>query len=71
MMLTCLLFFLNLKNVQLLLMKRGGQVIYGGKLGQHSKVMVDYFQVLVLSLLFCCDIDTKMLVAQDNYYGKP
>ncbi|WZY82499.1 hypothetical protein YC2023_028883 [Brassica napus] len=29
---------------ELLLMKRGGQVIYGGKLGQHSKVMVDYFQ---------------------------
>ncbi|CAH2060101.1 unnamed protein product [Thlaspi arvense] len=28
----------------LLLMKRGGQVIYGGKLGQHSQVMVDYFQ---------------------------
>ncbi|KAL0674779.1 hypothetical protein Bca4012_002760 [Brassica carinata] len=29
---------------ELLLMKRGGQVIYGGKLGQHSQVMVDYFQ---------------------------
>ncbi|KAF8113532.1 hypothetical protein N665_0049s0047 [Sinapis alba] len=29
---------------ELLLMKRGGQVIYGGKLGEHSQVMVDYFQ---------------------------
>ncbi|KAF6153601.1 hypothetical protein GIB67_027468 [Kingdonia uniflora] len=28
----------------LLLMKRGGQVIYGGKLGEHSKIMIDYFQ---------------------------
>lgn len=28
-------------------MKRGGQVIYGGKLGKHSQVLVDYFQVLV------------------------
>lgn len=55
--------FLNIKNVQLLLMKRGGQVIYGGKLGQHSQVMVDYFQVLVL---LCCDIGTKMLVFQAN-----
>ncbi|KAG7637916.1 ABC transporter G family member 31 [Arabidopsis thaliana] len=29
---------------ELLLMKRGGQVIYGGKLGTHSQVLVDYFQ---------------------------
>ncbi|KFK23406.1 hypothetical protein AALP_AAs61696U000200 [Arabis alpina] len=29
---------------ELLLMKRGGRVIYGGKLGKHSQVMVDYFQ---------------------------
>ncbi|CAI0544493.1 unnamed protein product, partial [Linum tenue] len=28
----------------LLLMKRGGKVIYGGKLGVHSKHLVDYFQ---------------------------
>lgn len=36
-------------KIQLLLMKRGGQVIYGGKLGKQSQVMVDYFQVLVLA----------------------
>ncbi|XP_055832839.1 ABC transporter G family member 31-like isoform X1 [Solanum dulcamara] len=29
---------------ELLLMKRGGQVIYGGKLGEKSQTMVDYFQ---------------------------
>ncbi|KAF5739187.1 ABC transporter G family member 31 [Tripterygium wilfordii] len=29
---------------KLLLMKRGGSVIYGGKLGVHSKIMTDYFQ---------------------------
>ncbi|XP_038716809.1 LOW QUALITY PROTEIN: ABC transporter G family member 31-like [Tripterygium wilfordii] len=29
---------------ELLLMKRGGSVIYGGKLGVHSKIMTDYFQ---------------------------
>uniref|UniRef100_A0A3Q7I0D1 Uncharacterized protein n=1 Tax=Solanum lycopersicum TaxID=4081 RepID=A0A3Q7I0D1_SOLLC len=30
--------------IPLLLMKRGGQVIYGGKLGEKSQTMVDYFQ---------------------------
>ncbi|XWS28696.1 hypothetical protein CRYUN_Cryun25bG0093500 [Craigia yunnanensis] len=29
---------------ELLLMKRGGQVIYGGKLGVNSQVLIDYFQ---------------------------
>ncbi|KAK4606103.1 hypothetical protein RGQ29_000394 [Quercus rubra] len=29
---------------ELLLMKRGGLVIYGGKLGVHSQIMIDYFQ---------------------------
>ncbi|KAL5740116.1 hypothetical protein ACOSQ2_029296 [Xanthoceras sorbifolium] len=29
---------------ELLLMKRGGRVIYGGKLGVQSQIMVDYFQ---------------------------
>lgn len=26
-------------------MKRGGRVIYGGKLGERSQTMIDYFQV--------------------------
>ncbi|XP_057956194.1 ABC transporter G family member 31 isoform X2 [Malania oleifera] len=30
---------------ELLLMKRGGRVIYGGKLGEHSQIMINYFQV--------------------------
>ncbi|XP_022948220.1 ABC transporter G family member 31-like [Cucurbita moschata] len=29
---------------ELLLMKRGGRVIYGGKLGIHSQIMIDYFE---------------------------
>ncbi|GFP80592.1 ABC transporter g family member 31 [Phtheirospermum japonicum] len=29
---------------ELLLMKRGGRVIYGGKLGERSQTMIDYFQ---------------------------
>ncbi|CAI0540631.1 unnamed protein product [Linum tenue] len=29
---------------ELLLMKRGGRVIYGGKLGLHSRILIDYFQ---------------------------
>lgn len=29
---------------ELLLMKRGGRLIYGGKLGLHSQTMIDYFQ---------------------------
>ncbi|VFQ91364.1 unnamed protein product [Cuscuta campestris] len=29
---------------ELLLMKRGGQMIYGGKLGQQSQTMINYFQ---------------------------
>ncbi|GLT27269.1 hypothetical protein SLA2020_022810 [Shorea laevis] len=29
---------------ELLLLKRGGRVIYGGKLGVHSKILIDYFQ---------------------------
>ncbi|CAN1134898.1 ABC transporter G family member 39, partial [Linum perenne] len=39
---------------ELLLMKRGGQVIYGGPLGRHSHKLVEYFEV---STLFRCNID--------------
>ncbi|KAL5776255.1 hypothetical protein ACOSP7_009181 [Xanthoceras sorbifolium] len=35
---------------ELLLMKRGGRVIYGGKLGVQSQIMVDYFQVMLIFL---------------------
>ncbi|KAA3458581.1 ABC transporter G family member 31-like [Gossypium australe] len=30
---------------ELLLLKRGGRVIYGGKLGVRSQILIDYFQV--------------------------
>lgn len=33
--------------MQLLLMKRGGQVIYGGPLGRHSYKLVEYFEVRI------------------------
>lgn len=40
------LLIVNLNSyVQLLLLKRGGQVIYSGKLGRNSQKMVDYFEV--------------------------
>ncbi|KAK6289506.1 hypothetical protein POUND7_001047 [Theobroma cacao] len=29
---------------ELLLLKRGGQVVYGGKLGPNSQILIDYFQ---------------------------
>ncbi|KAK4279541.1 hypothetical protein QN277_011309 [Acacia crassicarpa] len=31
---------------ELLLMKRGGQIIYGGPLGQHSQNLIDYFEAI-------------------------
>lgn len=34
---------------ELLLMKRGGQVIYAGPLGRHSHRLVEYFQVRAIS----------------------
>jgi hypothetical protein len=35
----------HLLNVQLLLLKRGGQVIYAGELGHNSCKLVEYFEV--------------------------
>lgn len=31
--------------MQLFLMKRGGQVIYSGELGQNSSKLIEYFEV--------------------------
>jgi hypothetical protein len=36
---------------QLLLLKRGGQVIYAGELGRHSHKLVEYFEVRSLFLM--------------------
>lgn len=38
-------FFSHLYSLQLLLMKSGGQLIYGGPLGSFSESMVQYFEV--------------------------
>mgnify|MGYP007132928451 CR=1 FL=1 len=35
--------------IQLLLMKRGGQVIYSGPLGHHSQNLIHYFEVFLNS----------------------
>lgn len=32
--------------MQLLLMKRGGQVIYAGSLGHHSQKLIEYFEAV-------------------------
>ena len=37
--------------IQLLLMKRGGQIIYSGPLGQQSQKLIKYFEVSMTSAL--------------------
>lgn len=39
---------------QLLLLKRGGQAIYAGPLGQNSEKMIEYFEVRILNPQFPC-----------------
>ena len=39
--------------LQLLLMKRGGEIIYSGALGHHSENMIKYFEVENQDLLPC------------------
>ena len=51
---------------QLLLMKRGGRVIYGGKIGKQSDVMIKYFQVTlssIISYIFSHSIPTFILLS--------
>jgi ABC-type cobalamin/Fe3+-siderophores transport system ATPase subunit len=43
---------LTLCLMQLLLMKRGGHVIYTGPLGHHSHKLIEYFEVSIYSMLF-------------------
>lgn len=42
---------LTLCLLQLMLMKRGGQVIYAGPLGRHSHKLIEYFEVSICSML--------------------
>lgn len=42
----------DLRSMQLLLLKRGGQVIYAGELGHHSHKLVEYFEVSPSSDMF-------------------
>jgi hypothetical protein len=45
-------------------MKRGGQIIYGGPLGQNSRLMIEYFQVTLFfnyhNLTLCLIIDVAI-----------
>lgn len=47
---------IDIHAMQLLLMKRGGEMIYAGLLGLRSKYLVDYFQVqyFTSSIRTCC-----------------
>jgi ABC-type cobalamin/Fe3+-siderophores transport system ATPase subunit len=47
---------LTLCLMQLLLMKRGGQVIYTGPIGHHSHKLVEYFEVSICSMLFFLEL---------------
>ncbi|CAI0467878.1 unnamed protein product [Linum tenue] len=38
---------------EMLLMKQGGKIIYGGQLGLHSRTLVDYFQTIMLNSPLC------------------
>lgn len=44
-------------GMQLLLLKRGGQVIYAGELGRHSHKLVEYFEVLLFSHILICNLN--------------
>lgn len=43
---------IDIHAMQLLLMKRGGEVIYAGLLGLRSKYLVDYFQVQYFTIIY-------------------
>ena len=47
-----IIYFKKLLLMQLLLMKRGGQIIYAGPLGHQSHKLIEYFEVSIEALLF-------------------
>lgn len=47
---------------QLILMKRGGQVIYSGPLGQNSQNLIKYFEVSMTSQQFASNLTTYICV---------
>ncbi|KAJ8542268.1 hypothetical protein K7X08_017134 [Anisodus acutangulus] len=54
---------------ELLLMKKGGQVIYAGPLGHHSRLLIEYFQVIKEGYnpaTWMLDITTPSVEAQLN-----
>jgi len=53
--------------MQLLLMKRGGQIIYAGPLGEQSHKLVKYFEVSIETLLF--SFITRVLDMSTSYFA--
>lgn len=55
-------------------MKRGGRVIYGGKLGEKSQTLIDYFQVTFLYIFLTCIFNFftffSGLSIKLNFFGK-
>lgn len=61
--------------LQLVLMKRGGRIIYAGSLGRHSQKLIEYFEVSFLhhfttevlpsigSSFFCFSFDFKRITS--------
>ena len=47
-------------------MKRGGQIIYGGPLGQHSQNLVEYFEVSMISALPIYDFLKRVSCKQSS-----
>jgi hypothetical protein len=47
-----IIYFKKFLLVQLLLMKRGGQIIYAGPLGHQSHKLIEYFEVSIEAFLF-------------------
>jgi hypothetical protein len=43
--------YINSYLLQLMLIKRGGQIIYSGELGQNSSKLIDYLEVRLLFIL--------------------
>lgn len=43
--------YINSYLLQLMLIKRGGQIIYSGELGQNSSKLIDYLEVRFLFIL--------------------
>lgn len=49
-------------------MKRGGQVIYGGKLGVQSQIMIEYFQVNLHYMSMTINLEFSVHLSRREYF---